>query len=217
MNPDAIRTHLEVMIKDRNEDFAGLSKLLGRNSAYIQQYIKRGVPRVLSEADRRKLARYFGVGEEEFGLEPSAQSSRTADLFAVPNYSVSASAGFGAFVDKELMREDFAFSRKLLSQICNSSPNDLTIVTVEGDSMAPTLGHGDHIMVDTSASATRVHDGVFVIRNEDTLLVKRLTIHPSGTSLTVSSDNPAYPSLPDCSPADIQVVGKVVWAGRKIR
>jgi phage repressor protein C with HTH and peptisase S24 domain len=217
MNPDDIRTHLEVMIKDRNEDFAGLSKLLGRNSAYIQQYIKRGVPRVLSEADRRKLARYFGVGDEEFGLEPSAQPSRTADLFAVPNYSVSASAGFGAFVDKELVREDFAFSRKLLSQICNSSPNDLAIVTVEGDSMAPTLSHGDHIMVDTSASATRVHDGVFVIRNEDTLLVKRLTIHPSGTSLTVSSDNPAYPSLPACSPADIQVVGKVVWAGRKIR
>ncbi|MFA9200485.1 MAG: DUF72 domain-containing protein, partial [Cypionkella sp.] len=34
-----------------------------RNPTYIQQFIKRGVPRRLSEEDRRRLAAHFGVGE----------------------------------------------------------------------------------------------------------------------------------------------------------
>ena len=57
------RTALARLIEERGEDYAGLSRLIGRNPAYIQQFIKRGTPRRLAEADRRILARYFGVDE----------------------------------------------------------------------------------------------------------------------------------------------------------
>ena len=30
------------------------------------------------------------------------------------------------------------------------------------------------------------------------------------------SDNRAYPTWPDCDPAEVDVIGRVVWAGRKI-
>ena len=61
------RAELERLIVERREDYAGLSRLLGRNPAYVQQFIKRGVPRKLDEKDRKTLARYFGISEEALG------------------------------------------------------------------------------------------------------------------------------------------------------
>ena len=45
---------LEQLCVERGEDFAGLSKMLGRNAAYVQQYVRRGVPKRLKEEERRK-------------------------------------------------------------------------------------------------------------------------------------------------------------------
>lgn len=38
------RQALDDLIRERDETYAAVSRLLGRNSAYIQQYIKRGTP-----------------------------------------------------------------------------------------------------------------------------------------------------------------------------
>ncbi len=38
------RLVIERLCAERGEDFAGLSRMLGRNPAYIQQYVRRGVP-----------------------------------------------------------------------------------------------------------------------------------------------------------------------------
>jgi hypothetical protein len=53
------RSVLERLCVERGEDFAGLSRMLGRNAAYIQQFVRRGVPKRLRDIERRKLARYF--------------------------------------------------------------------------------------------------------------------------------------------------------------
>ena len=67
------RARLAELIAERREDMAGLSRLLGRNPAYIQQYLRRGTPRRLHEEDRRSLARYFNVDERELGaIDPLA-------------------------------------------------------------------------------------------------------------------------------------------------
>ena len=47
-----------------------MSRLLGRNPTYGQQFVKRGVPRRLSEDDRRKLAAHFGIAERLLGGPP---------------------------------------------------------------------------------------------------------------------------------------------------
>ena len=41
--------------------------MLGRNPAYIQQFVRRGVPKRLKEEERRKLARYFSISESLLG------------------------------------------------------------------------------------------------------------------------------------------------------
>jgi phage repressor protein C with HTH and peptisase S24 domain len=109
------------------------------------------------------------------------------------------------------------FSKGWLEQLSRAKPDDLSIIKVEGDSMFPTLNDGDDIMVDRSLARRRVTDGIYVLRRDDTLMVKRLTVNPSRSTFDVSSDNAAYASWPDCAPGDIDVLGRVVWAGRKIR
>lgn len=43
---------LDELIQKRGCNYSSISRLLGRNAAYIQQYIRRGSPRHLDEQDR---------------------------------------------------------------------------------------------------------------------------------------------------------------------
>ncbi|MEJ7777001.1 MAG: S24 family peptidase [Sphingomicrobium sp.] len=215
MEQDRARAELQRLIRERREDYAGLSRLLGRNAAYVQQYVKRGVPRRLAEEDRRKLARYFDVDESLLG-GPPAEPRPAEGLIAIPRFDIRASAGPGAFTDGEAPVAHLGFDERFLKQLCNARSSDLSIIRVRGDSMFPTLADGDDIMVDRSAAGARLQDGIYVLRRDDTLTVKRIAVHPGSRKLTISSDNASYPTWPDCDPKEVDVVGRVVWAGRKI-
>lgn len=212
--PNDPRKALERLCAERGEDFAGLSRLLGKNPAYIQQYIRRGTPRRLKEEERRKLARYFGVSESLLGAPQEAE--RSAGLIAVPRIPVRASAGPGAIPNGERALPYFAFDERWLKALTGASAANLAIIKVEGDSMAPTLNDGDDILIDRGECDERLRDGIYVVRVEDVLLVKRLAIHPLGKRVTVQSDNPAYPDWPDCGLDDIHCIGRVIWAGRRV-
>jgi phage repressor protein C with HTH and peptisase S24 domain len=214
MLPDP-RIVLERLCAERGEDFAGLSRMLGRNPAYIQQFVRRGVPRRLKEEERRKLARYFSVPETLLGGPPESESAPTG-LVSVKRHPVNVSAGPGAVVAEELGKPYFAFDERWLKALTPSQPAKLSIVRVEGDSMAPTLNAGDDILVDLGDSGDRLRDGIYVLRIDDAVVVKRLALNPTGRRVTVQSDNPAYPDWPDCSLKDVKVIGRVIWSGRRI-
>src|SRR6185312_14881321 len=132
------RLVLERLCAERGEDFASLSRMLGRNPAYIQQYVRRGVPKRLKEEERRKLARYFSVSESLLGGPP--ESEHPADgLVSVKRHPVTVSAGPGAVVSEEFGKPYFAFDERWLKALTASQPSKLSIVRVDGDSMAPTL------------------------------------------------------------------------------
>jgi phage repressor protein C with HTH and peptisase S24 domain len=63
------------------------------------------------------------------------------------------------------------------------------MIEVRGDSMAPLLGDGDEILVDESDAGGRIRDGVYVLRRDGALMVKRLSPHPGGRRVSVTSDN----------------------------
>jgi phage repressor protein C with HTH and peptisase S24 domain len=211
---DEPRAALARLIEEQGADYAGLSRMLGRNPAYIQQFIKRGTPRRLAEDDRRLLARYFGVSEETLGGRPEPQPG-DAGMVRVARLEVGASAGAGALAEDERERGHIAFDPAWLRRVA-ADPKQLSLIRVEGDSMAPTLADGDEILVDRGDAAERLRDGIYVLRIEDALVVKRVAPHPAGRTLSVHSDNPAYPSWPDCDPAAVEIVGRVVWIGRRI-
>jgi hypothetical protein len=208
------RAALARLIEEKGEDFAGLSRLLGRNPAYIQQFIRRGSPRRLAESDRRTLARYFGVDEALLGA-PEAAPER--GLRPVPRLDVDASAGAGAFDGGEKGGGHIAFDPAWLRRVARGAPDQLSIIRVAGDSMAPTLADGDDILVDRGDAAARLRDGIYVLRIEGALVVKRLAVNPAARTLSIRSDNPAWPGWPDCDPGAVEVVGRVVWTGRRLR
>jgi phage repressor protein C with HTH and peptisase S24 domain len=219
MNMDDARRALERLAEERGEDYAGLSRLIGRNPAYIQQFIKRGTPRRLAEEDRGVLARYFGVAEEVLGgPEASAPAGQVEEAFVpVPRLEVGASAGPGAFAEDGPARSLLGFDRAWLRRLTRGDPSCLSMIRVEGDSMVPTLSDGDDILVDGADAGSRLRDGIYVLRMDDVLVVKRLAVNPALRRLSVKSDNPAYPSWPDCAFADVDIVGRVVWVGRQLR
>jgi phage repressor protein C with HTH and peptisase S24 domain len=207
---------LERLCSERGENFAALSRLIGRNDAYIQQYLRKGTPRTLKERERRMLARYFQVPESMLGGLPEDAAAQFGELIPVARVSVRASAGPGAVPSDETTRPYFAFDPLWLRSLTSSPPNSLSVIRVEGDSMSPTLSAGDDILVDLADKSERLRDGIYVLRVDGTLLVKRLAVHPVGRRVTVQSDNPAYSDLPDCGLDEIDCIGRVVWAGRKI-
>lgn len=244
MREEPARAALERLIHQRGSNYGALSRLIGRNAAYIQQYIKRGTPRRLDEEDRRTLARFFGVDEAVLGGPPpsghvparngTARRKRngatgvpsTDDLVVIPRLALEASAGPGNLDEDERPVGVVAFDPQWL-KLSGLKAENLSILQVDGESMADTLNDGDSIMVDHNDGAARLRDGIYVLRLDDVLMVKRVALSPRpraanengtcrGWALTVTSDNPRYPTWPDMDPSLVDIVGRVVWVGRRI-
>lgn len=219
---DDVRGTLDQLIRDRGDDYASLSRLLGRNAAYVQQFIHRGVPKKLDEDDRRTLAEYFGIAETLLG-GPKAALTRASsspksrnDVILVPRLAVGASAGPGALDADDAPLGLIGFEARWLRQL-SGNPKALSVIQVSGDSMSPTLIDGDDILVDRADASESIRDGIYVLRVDESLIVKRLAINPAQRSFTVRSDNAAYPDWSDVNPSGIDIVGRVIWTGRRIK
>ena len=57
------REHLVRLAAERGESLASLSALIGRNAAYLQQFVTRGSPKRLADDHRLHLAKFFNVDE----------------------------------------------------------------------------------------------------------------------------------------------------------
>jgi phage repressor protein C with HTH and peptisase S24 domain len=202
------RQRLLDLAAGRGVSLAQLSALIGRNTSYLQQFVRKGSPRKLEEGDRAKLARFLGVSEADLGGAEEKYSER--DWVDVPRLALGASAGPGALANDEQAIGVFRFARRWLRQQ-GLDPARLSAIAVDGDSMDPTLRDGDEILVDESPRPLR--DGVHVVRVGDALLVKRLERGRPGI-VVLKSDNAAYDPI-ELAPGEVEVVGRVVWkAGR---
>jgi len=206
-----VREELDRLIRQRNVGYSAVSRMLNRNPSYIQQFIKRGSPRKLDDEDRRTLARFFGVDERILGGQPAPIRDGLVEIAVL---DVDASAGFGAVAEDETAHTRFGFDERWLARLTPAKSASLSIIHVVGDSMEPTLSDGDEVMVDASDHGSRLRDGIYVLRADDALVVKRVTLKPGGRKITISSDNSSYPSWDDVDRSEIQVVGRVIWLGR---
>ena len=216
MVTDDPRTRLLLLASKKGVSLSGLSELIGRNSTYLQQFIRKGSPRKLEENDRRTLARFFGVNEAELGAAEDFSAALSAkpprgEWIDVPRLALGASAGPGLLAGEELPIGAFRFgARWLREQGLNAA--QLSAIRVEGDSMEATLRDGDEILVDRTPRAWR--DGIHVVRAGDALLVKRLDTGRPGVVALVS-DNPAYRTL-ELAREEVEVIGRVVWKSGRL-
>ena len=210
------------------------SRALARNDAYLQQYLYRGSPRRLPEEVRLRLAELTGERPDSF-LDPQLrQLHGTSEplRLVVPLLDVSAAAGGGRFGDDasgdgasgddssgEGVSGDetaLAFPPMLLRRITSAPTSSLRLITVSGDSMAPTLEDGDMVMIDIGRTSPSP-PGIFVLDDGVGLVAKRVDAVPNSfpQQLRLSSDNPAYSNY-QRRIDEVRILGRVVWFARSL-
>ncbi|NOZ42721.1 MAG: helix-turn-helix transcriptional regulator [Alphaproteobacteria bacterium] len=222
-----VREKLDHLIRTSSrDDYASVSALIGKNHAYMQQFIKRGVPKCLKEDDMEKIINHFHITMDYFGspddfINPDQDDSNNPetefdqDYIRVNVYDIEAAAGAGSVVEKNDVANKLAFKKTWIRSSSNATADDMAVITVSGDSMNPTLYDGDHILVDMTLTSLK-NDGIYVLRNDDMILVKRISLNPVTKLCTIKSDNSFYESWQDCHPADLDILGRVIWMGRNI-
>jgi len=76
---DAVRALIVQRVEDLGLDLADVSRRLGMNHAYMQQFLKRGVPAKLKEETRSQLARILNVDEVALGAQPGRRIAPPVD------------------------------------------------------------------------------------------------------------------------------------------
>ena len=107
-------------------------------------------------------------------------------------------------------------TRPSRDNLAPTNTNQRTVIIAKGDAMEGVFNDGDNILINHADN--RPQDGLYVLRIEDNLTVKRLQIMP-GNMVRIISANAAYPSyeinLRNMS-GDIAIIGRVEWFGRAI-
>lgn len=114
--------------------------------------------------------------------------------------------------------EALQFNQNWLLSELNVSPSDVCLLTVESENMEPTFRRGDIILVDHRDTGPS-GDGVYVLKMDEALLIKRLQRKLGGV-ISVTNDNVTYSSFEidkqQMSSGHFTVMGRVIWVGRRI-
>ena len=167
--------------------------------------IPRGIPS-LQERDKR------AIEDGTFWHDsPVATDVNIQDFVALPVLNVVASAGGGAVVLAEGQTGVVRFDKSWLVTTWNINPADLFTMPTMGDSMEPTIRAGEYVLASRAEHLVQPGDGIFIVRLEGDILVKRLQRLPGG-KLLISSDNTAYkPYEIDLKDGlDFVILGKVI-------
>lgn len=190
----------------RGVALSALSRMLGRNQAYLGQFVNRGSPRVLPERERRMLADFLAIDEVRLGAP-----APVSDDVAVPWLAVQAAAGVGKVADERVLRTERL--PRVALRGAGVAPDAASVIGVSGDSMAPTLRDGDRLLVDRAARRIAARGGIYVLRRGEAVMVKRLV--PHGGEIEIRSDNPLWP-VERVSPGDIEVIGRATLLLRRL-
>lgn len=156
-----------------------------------------------------------GKGDIE-GDDPITEEYHNA-FVAIQSVKVRPSMGGGALIDVEPAQgRDYHFRRAWIRDRLKAAPSMLRVMSVEGDSMTPTLLDGDTVLVDMNQKSPKP-PGVFVLNDGMGLVAKRLEYIPMSDPprIRITSDNPQY-SPYECLADEINIIGRVRWCGREM-
>jgi phage repressor protein C with HTH and peptisase S24 domain len=132
----------------------------------------------------------------------------------VPVFDAAGSCGMqNGQVGGDLITGALDLSERFVRSLAGvTSTRRLQVISSTGDSMSPTIESRALILLDTNQRQV-IGDGVFCLRIEGELFIKRLQRVPGG-GVTLLSDNPRYPAqtLTREAFAEADVLGRVVYA-----
>ncbi|MFT9115250.1 MAG: S24 family peptidase [Acetobacter malorum] len=227
---------LDLIGRNPEHNLKSLSLALGKNDAYLQQYVKKGSPQNLREDVRDGLARIFGVSADVFRSEadnkrvdlggdhtvvdeaecPTRQLNEASGRLVIPEYDVQAGAGPGTLIDHvaaengNIPVDQWQIPSRFLEAFTDNV-HSLAIIQVRGDSMEPDYHSGERVLVDL-AHRTPTPPGVYVVWDGLGLVMKRLEVvfgSCDPIQVKISSINPAYDSY-ERPLDDLVISGRVV-------
>lgn len=140
----------------------------------------------------------------------------TDEFVAIPRYDANLAAGAGAFNERAQILDHIPFTKEFLAKkLGRSNVDGLVMLEARGDSMEPTIGDGDLVLVDQADK--NLADGILAFVHDDTAYVKRVRHVPGG--IEVISDNRAdYPPylLSGNRLEEFRIIGRVRWIGRVV-
>lgn len=215
---DPVRVFLAAKFEeDTDLDMAAVSRRIGKNHAYIQQFLRRGVPRKLPEGVRRDLATELNVDETILGgpIKAVTNVSKGWPFRDIGEYNALVSAGGGAAMEDEERVGSWPLPRAYLDEM-RLTGGELAVVPVKGDSMEPTLRSGDRVLIDLGDKNIS-QGGIFCLWDGHGRVVKRVERVPGQQPerVRLKSDNPLHDQY-EVPAAVIEIIGRVVWAARRL-
>ncbi len=180
---------------------AKFARALGQDPLWLET----GEGRMHEPAKARRQAR----------SEPHESIPELANYERVPVFDIRMAARRDPFGDDDSAVSFALFRSEWLRNLTRTPFSQLAVVQMSGDSMEPTLANGDHALVDTAQLNLR-REGVYALQLDDTMLIRRVTTHPTTKRVSITSDNGRYQTFEDLDPDALQALGRVIWIGHTL-
>jgi len=191
-----------------------LATAVGVSDNAIYKWLSgRGQPSVanlvaLARAGRVSIE-WLATGDEPAqGAQASTRAAAHGDFIFMPRNRIRFSSRRDGTIRSEQVVDSIAFRAAWVKRVLNAEPRDLILIEVVGDSMAPTVEDSDLILANLAEPRFR-QDGIYLLRHDSGLAVKRIQRRPDG-KLLVRSDNPKYEAMVVSS---VSIIGRVIWIG----
>ncbi len=191
-----------------------LATAVGVSDNAIYKWLSgRGQPSVanlvaLARAGRVSIE-WLATGEEPAqGAQAITRAAGHGDFIFMPRNRIRFSSGRNGTIRSEQVVDSIALRAAWVKRVLKTEPRDLILIEVVGDSMAPTVEDSDLILANLAEPRFR-QDGIYLLRHDSGLAVKRIQRRPDG-KLLVRSDNPKYEAMVVSS---VSIIGRVIWIG----
>ncbi|MGF1874884.1 peptidase [Photobacterium frigidiphilum] len=196
---------LEYHISNLHEDIQ--KSLIARHGT---DYEMSNIDNVIIQL-KENAAKYKANEKQLSNVSKEIPLNEISDWCTLPVYDVHAAAGAGTLIQSEYQIGTFQLPCVLLHEYGLNAENS-SIIFVDGDSMEPTLTHKDKLLVDIQEYYHPVSNGVYVIRIDDAVYVKRLHWDIENGLYNIISDNSKYApfKIDHNNGRNFKIIGKVI-------
>lgn len=136
------------------------------------------------------------------------------DVVWIPMVDAVLSAGHGSFETSANCERKYAFRLDFIAR--KGNPNNMVMMRVAGDSMAPEIQDNDVVLIDQSKRDI-MPGKIFAVGFEESIYLKRIDNLPG--KVILKSANPAYPPVEldvrGQMDEQFRIIGRVLWSGRE--
>jgi len=195
-----------------------LSLCLGRNHAYLHQYVYRGSPRALPEQIRRRLARLLRVNEARLRSGSGSDFSTSHEWDTTGPDEISGDLITIEYVDHPSQMKFAGTPWHIPASVLkknSSAPSQMMRLAVIDEGTADFIfRQGDVVILDT-ADTRPLRAGYFAIDTGENIRVRHIEQNTSGPAalLHIGQNGDAFYEIPEDR---INIMGRVIFHSRLV-